>query len=92
MRVAKSLAVLVLLATGCVSPIRLLEGTSARLTGCPAEAMVVTHVQRSGTRVRAWEATCQDRAWACANDWGHLACVAVASAAETETEAPPPDR
>jgi hypothetical protein len=82
-------AVLLLLAApGCVSPIRLLEGTSARLTGCAAEDVVVTHVQRSGTRVRAWDATCRDRAWACANDGGHLACVAMASAQPAPTAGP----
>jgi hypothetical protein len=77
------LAVLLLLAAeGCVSVDRLFQRTSARLTGCPEEDVVVTIVQRSGTRVRTWNVACRDQLWACANDWGRLKCVPV--------EPPPP--
>jgi hypothetical protein len=73
-----ALVALVLLATpGCASQTQLAQWASGRYIGCPADAVVITNVQRSGTRVQTWNAACQDRSWACARHYGGFRCVAV---------------
>ena len=75
---APVLAGLALLAAdGCASQMKLLQEVSADKIGCPADAVLITDVRRDGTRPRTWGAACQDRFWACANDWGHVRCVDV---------------
>jgi hypothetical protein len=72
-----ALVALVLLATNGCSQTQLLQEQSARKIGCPAGAVVITNVQRSGTRVQTWNAACQDRSWACARDFPGFKCVAI---------------
>jgi hypothetical protein len=73
-----ALVALVLLASdGCASRTQLVQWATARQIDCPADAVVITNVQRTGTRVVAWNAACQDRSWACARRWGGFTCVAV---------------
>jgi hypothetical protein len=43
---------------GCASQEHILQGVSAKRIGCPADHVVVTDIERSGTRPRTWEATC----------------------------------
>jgi hypothetical protein len=73
-----ALVALVLLATnGCASQTQLLQWATARKIGCPADAVVITNVQRSGSRPATWNAACQDRSWACAREFPGFKCVAV---------------
>ena len=77
-RVMIGVPVLGLLAlAGCASQMQLLQEYSARLIACPMEAVVVTNVQRSGTRPRSWNVACQDQAWVCAREWARVRCVRV---------------
>ncbi len=71
------LVALVLLATGGCSPTQLWREAVAREIGCPADAVVITNVERVGTRVQTWSAACQDRSWACTRQSGGFKCVAV---------------
>jgi hypothetical protein len=72
-----ALVALVLFATDGCSQTQLLQEASARKIGCPVDAVVITNVERSGTRVQTWNAACQDRSWACARHWGGFKCDAV---------------
>lgn len=59
---------------GCGSQEHLLAKISGSQMGCAADDVLISDVQRSGSRPRTWTATCREKAWECKNTWGRVVC------------------
>jgi hypothetical protein len=66
-------------ASGCASQTPLLQRTSAKRIGCDSETAAIRDVHRERTRPRTWTVTCEERTWACSNDWGRVSSPLAAS-------------